>query len=429
MIALGRRTLCFAWVGMVLASSVARADDDFVHVIPPGEERALVDLLGGDTELAGCRLDTATVDRTEVRVGYVCSGRAPVALALRHPSLGTGAVATTARFAIVASTALPDGFLAALSERMRDRERAFHWISAEAPGLGVPPPADAPSSVVADQTALTAEQSERYLVGVRLSRSGRQREAFEVFFALAREVPGHGVLGVMVAALASSMTDAASVARFTRAADAAPADTLAQFVAGVSVHYHGHREGRSLHEKRQLYRRAIQYLSRTLPAYSFEPRVYLYLAVSHFRLGHQAEAERLIELAVPLAANDPDVFYCRGEIFQRVNIQKAIVDIRRYLSMADQLRAQGIPINVHKHRRVQSMLRSLVAVSRGTETLPPDDALFDPIEVHDADSVGHRVTQSVSRIFGSSRSFAGLAALVAFIGSVALVRARRSRPS
>ena len=398
--------------------------EDFVHVIPPGEERHLTDLLGGSDRIAGCAVDSATVERTSVRVHYLCGTDPAIDIELHHPSDGANALATTERFAIVPRGTVPAAFGEALVARIRERESAFHWISAEAPGLGVP--SDAPSTVPSDTSALSPEQSERYLQGVRLIRANRNREAFDIFYPLSREVPGHGVLGMLVSTVATSLADRASVDRLTQVADANPADTLAQFVAGVSVHYHGHHDGRSLAEKRAAYARAITYLNRTLPTYSFEPRVFLYLAISHFRLGHQAEAQRLIEQAIPLATNDPDVFYCRGEIYQRVDVHRAIGDIQHYLEMVDQLHRQGVPINQAKHQRVQRMLASLQAVAHGTATLPPDDALFDPIESGEHGT--GRQSASLARPFTASRSFALIALAVAALGSVAFWRfGRKSR--
>jgi tetratricopeptide (TPR) repeat protein len=103
----------------------------------------------------------------------------------------------------------------------------------------------------------------------------------------------------------------------------------------------------------------IKYLSRARPRFDGEPRLYVYLGVSNFRLGNQAEAEKLIEQATPLATNDPDVYYCRAEIFQRVNTARSVEDIKRYLDMIGKLHAQGVPINDAKQARVQRMLQSL----------------------------------------------------------------------
>src|SRR5207247_1554001 len=109
------------------------------------------------------------------------------------------------------------------------------------------------------------------------------------------------------------------------------------------------------------------------------PRVFVYLGVSHFRLGEQAEAEKLIEQAVPLATNDPDVYYCRAEIFQRVNVTRSIADIERYLTMVGTLHAQGVPVSESKHDRVRKMLEHLRAVERGAEKPAADDAMWDPL--------------------------------------------------
>ena len=57
------------------------------------------------------------------------------------------------------------------------------------------------------------------------------------------------------------------------------------------------------------------------------------------------EAQALIEQAIPLATNDPDVYYCRAEIFQRANLARSLEDVERYLTMVDELHKQGVPLN------------------------------------------------------------------------------------
>jgi tetratricopeptide (TPR) repeat protein len=221
------------------------------------------------------------------------------------------------------------------------------------------------------------------------------------------------MLGTLVSLVASTMNDQAGMDQLTRQADAHPDDVLAQFMAGVAVHYHGHVQAQSYDEKRRLYARAIPYLERTMSTYSFEPRVYLYLAISHFRLGRQAEAQRLIEQAIPLAVNDPDVFYCRGEIYQRVDLPRAIADVQHYLDMVEQLHAQGVPLNPEKHARVQRMLAALQAVQRGERTLPENDALFDPIRENH-----HGSPPRLWRSFTQTRSFALITLAVALVGAI-----------
>ena len=409
--------------------SVARADDPFVKVIPPGNEKLIGAMLGNDETLAdGCKLEGANIDRTRVVAKYSCTGHPAVEVELHHLSDASGSVAKTKQFAIIGKQ-IPAALLADLTARITAREAPWRWVSAEAPGLGTA--TSGPTLTTADPSSFTPEQSEVFVAGVKLYREQKYAEAFDAFVKLAHETPQHGVLGMIVASLASTIPDRAQVTRYTAAADASPDDTLAQFIAGVAAHYCGHRKARTIAEKQELYQTAIKYLTRTRPKFDFEPRVYVYLAVSQFRLGHEEEAQKLIEQAVPLATNDPDVYYCRAEIFQKANLVRSIEDIKTYLSMEDKLHAQGVQVNETKQKRVQDMKASLEAVAAGKAKLPPNDQLFDPLEEllapstnpvrANAGAPAHRAFKN-PRMFAAATLGAGLLA-----GFLWLVLARRSR--
>ena len=237
-----------------------------------------------------------------------------------------------------------------------------------APGLA--------QGVAVDRPGLSAEQEARYQAGLRAYQEHRYQDAISTYVALARDNTCCGVLGMVVASYASTAPSPSVAMRFQAEADAAPNDLLKQFIAGVVSHYAAHHSGRSREEKSRLYAQAIRYLDRTRPTFDFEPRVFIYLAVSHFRLGHQREAEEFIERAVTLGHDDPDVFYCRAEIFQRSNIQRSIEDIDTYLRMMAVFERQGAVSDPAKTARVHAMRDHLVKVSRG-EASPTE--IFDPI--------------------------------------------------
>ncbi|APR85655.1 Hypothetical protein A7982_11004 [Minicystis rosea] len=394
---------------LTITASAAHADEPLVKVIPPGNEKIVGEILGGAALPEKCALDRASIERTKIVAEYGC-GAQKVTLALHHPDdpEAAKAVAKTARFAVVTKGAAPQALVDEIARRLGTLDKTWRWVSAEAPGLGVPQ--DGPSAPTTASGSFTAEQSEAFMVGVKLYREGKMQEAFEAFRALARTAPENGVLGMVVASLASTAPTAEVVDRYTAEADAHPDDTLAQFVAGVAAHYCGHRHGKTRAEKAAYYERTIKYLERTRPKYDFEPRVYVYLGVSHFRLGHQREAEQLIEAAIPLAQNDPDVFYCRGEIFQRTNLARSITDIRTYLDMSDALEKQGVQRNEAKHRRVKEMLAHLEAVQRGAAQ-PVD--LFDPLPPAPAST---SMPPQPHRAFTSPGTFGGIA-LAAGLGS------------
>lgn len=412
-------TVALAFAPLALADG-----DGFVKVIAPGNEKLIGDMLGTGVDLpGGCKLASASIDRTRVVAKYACGK--DVVIELHHPSDGEGAAARTARFALVPKGEAPAELITALAERIKAREEPWRWISAESPGLAAV--GDTPTPTTAEQpSSFTPEQSERYVAGVKLFREARYQEAFQLFLDLARTTPDHGVMGMVVASLASTAPERATVDKLAAEADAKPADPLAQFVAGVAAHYCGHLRAPTREAKAELYRMTIKYLSRARPRFDGEPRLYVYLGVSNFRLGNQAEAEKLIEQATPLATNDPDVYYCRAEIFQRVNTARSIEDIKRYLSMIEKLHAQGVPINDKKQARVQRMLESLEAVAQGKMPLPKDDELFDPLPDVPKAAEAPPVPR---QLFADPKYFALAALGIAALGTAAArLAARRKKP-
>jgi tetratricopeptide (TPR) repeat protein len=397
---------------LVVLGATGAAADDFVKVIPPGNEALVADVLGARPLPADCALGDVSIDRTQVSASWTCAGK-PAHLTLVHPGdrQAEGAAAKTAQFALVASPGTPSALVDEMARRLKAREGEWRWVSAEAAGLGRP--GDAPTAPVAAGEGFTAEQSERFLDGVKRYRAGDMRGALDTFVQLARTTPHEGVLGMVVASLASTAPTPEDVERLGRDADARPDDALAQFLAGVAAHYCGHQRGRTREEKAAYYARALHFLERTRPDFDFEPRVYVYLAVSHFRLGHQDDAERLVEAAVPLAKNDPDVFYCRAEIFQRKDPARAVADIRTYLQMTDTLAQQGVPRNAAKHQRVESMLAALEASQHGA---PLADDLFDPLATQPAQAPG---APPAHHAFSTPGSFAGWALGAAVLASLA----------
>ncbi len=230
--------------------------------------------------------------------------------------------------------------------------------------------------VAASRPRLTPAQEARYQQGLRLYQQRQYPQASEIYINLAREAP-YGVLGMVVASLASTAPTPQRAAAAVADADAHPDDKLKQFIAGVLSHYAAHVSARSVEEKRPLYEQAIRYLERTRPTYDFEARVFIYLAVSHFRLGHQQLAEPLVEHAVELAREDPDAYYCRAEIFQRTNVRRSIEDIDIYLRMNTQNEARGAVGDPGKTARVRAMRDHLIAVSEGRA---PASEIFDPVQ-------------------------------------------------
>ncbi|GMV41346.1 MAG: hypothetical protein AMXMBFR64_30620 [Myxococcales bacterium] len=391
----------------ILASPAAAQPPSRVIPAEQGERVGL--MLGvGAGEIGGCVLDTASIDKTLVRAKYTC-GADTVELTLVHPDAAEAPLGKTEKLAItgVAPAPLVEGLLS----RIREQEAEFAWAEV-VPGRGGKTAGFSPSVPLFRLVGATDEQQAKYEKAVELYKQDRAEEAYALLYEVAQHVQ-QGVLGTLVAALASSHPTPQWVEELGRRADANPDDPLPNFVAGVAAHYYGHQSGSSVEEKQRYYRMAIPWLERAKEKYVREPRVWIYLAVSHFRTGEQAKAEEEIEKAVALGRHDADAFYCRAEIWHRKDPQKAVDDMKEYLKIMDENRARGSFWSEGKEKRVRDMLAHMERVARGE--LKPDAAeLFDPI--HD------RFTGNVP-----TSTVAGIVAGVALLGLAAVVLARMRR--
>ncbi len=126
-----------ACIGMALASPQAargagaplRATAAIeTTTIPPGLEELFAAMLGRGAALpGGCAFTTGQIERTLVRGVYSCPDD-EVVLELRHLSAAPADTARTEKIAIVTMRGTPPAaLLAALEERIREREGAFEW--------------------------------------------------------------------------------------------------------------------------------------------------------------------------------------------------------------------------------------------------------------------------------------------------------------
>lgn len=226
------------------------------------------------------------------------------------------------------------------------------------------------------------EDERGYGGALELVREQRYDEALPLLVSLARKTPATHVLGLLVSAVASARHEPDQAARLRAEADAAPGDPLLQFMAGVATHYCGHVAARDQAEKARYYELALPYLQRTLPAYEHVVRVWIYIAVSHFRLGHQREAEQAIAEAARrnAAGDEADVFYCRAEILHRTDAAGAVADIDKYLAIMAANVARGAFTDPGKEKRLRAMRDRLARAAEGAP-LPDAAELFDPVLV------------------------------------------------
>lgn len=379
---------CFTLALLVatLAGAAPVKAETFQMVIPPGQEKQLGTMAGvGNVVFPGaCRLEAATVVKSLVRLTYRCGpDKRPLSLVLHPPTYAGDALAKTDKFVLTRGAAdgmaPPEGFIEGLTERIRAGEARWHWMkvqgdhqAAESHMLPTPPAAEAPVG-----QALDPRHVEMFERGAALYRKQKHAEALEVFLTLGRENNRFGgVLGMIVANLAPTKPNAAEVAEYVAAAEAAPDDLLRQYVAGVAAHYSSHYIAKTVEEKRRLYETCIRFLDKTRPTLDFEPRVFIYLAVSHYRLGNQVEAEALIDKAVAIAEHDPDAYYCRAEIFHRTEVERSLADLEMYLVMTRKFAKAGGWAADEKIQRVETMRDYLKRVQAGEDTLTE---IFDPL--------------------------------------------------
>jgi tetratricopeptide (TPR) repeat protein len=409
-----RRGVSAIFGALLLAAQVAHAapePDRFV--IGPGNEQAVSAMAGmGGIDVGGCSLEGAAIARTNVALTYACAG-APAALTLVHPSAAPEGAVVTEKLAVApGDPAPPKALLDAVVARVREHEGAFAWqeLAPQAESdATVPSVPEAPKGFMND------EQRARYDRAVQRYKSGDVEGAYDDLYALAHETP-RGVLGTLVAALASRSPSEELVRELTAAADADPDDPVKQFVAGVGAHYRGHQSGRSREEKARYYEITLRYLKRVEALYAEEPRLWIYLAVSYFRTGRQAEAEAAIEKAVALGSDDADAWYCRAEIYHKKDPEAAVADMKRYLAIMEENRKKGSIFAESKEKRVKEMLAHMERVARGE--LPADaEELFDPPKT------------SLASLLGDLPPLAFVVAGVALLAGLALVvtRLRRRR--
>jgi hypothetical protein len=309
----------------------------------------------------GCKCGEIKIGGSQIDAAYACTA-GPTALRVTHVSAATPGAKTTGKFAVAGQGAgVPAPLVDAVAQSLTAEEGKWQWLVAT-------PTVAMADQVTDDGNAADWTDASRVLFaqGNELLRANRSKQAMDVFIKLARDTPKPrpGVLGALVAALASQAPDEAAVDAYAAQADANPKDLLDQFLAGVAAHYCGHRNQPTREGKLRMYTKAITYLLRTLPDYDDEPRVHIYLAVSHYRLGDR----------------DADAFYCQAEVYHLKNQEKAIAGIRKYISLTEDggKKRDGSIVSNTKQERVHKMLDTLLKLKPG-EQAPPD--MFDPIVV------------------------------------------------
>lgn len=211
-----------------------------------------------------------------------------------------------------------------------------------------------------------------------LGRAGRYREAIEILHDLSRRHPDRDIVlgriaGMLAFLTAQSLEDPSKKAELEaveqRMRDAAkePKDVVARFIVATRAYYAGK------------FAQALPELQALAQTDNRDPRIPLYLAMTHFWTGKQAEAERWIDRAVAIGPSDPDVFYCRSQIVRRVDLPLAIKDLERYEAMTKQ------PWSVGPRAKSERVEAELALMRKGRippdwDKPGPDRAVFLPAE-------------------------------------------------
>jgi hypothetical protein len=182
------------------------------------------------------------------------------------------------------------------------------------------------------------------LEGIVLDAQGKTKEFVERLEAAV--AAGDHSPGTMKRILAFYVREdfyEAKAAEWTARVKAHPEDEVASFFAGVLAHYAKDFKGSN------------ELLKRSAKRFANEPRLYIYLAMNYFNLGDQTATATAIGRAEALEVQDPDVFYCQGEIFRDTDRPRALRALRVYWHQT----RWNTDANSSKQRRVWGLIEAL----------------------------------------------------------------------
>lgn len=384
---LGRASLLLAALlltapTLAVSASAAWAESPGA-VLPPEQETAVQAMLGAGGPVSDCQLQDARIERDVIQANYQCAAAENPPLTVkttwRHAAKAQPGDAMGGSWALSLQPAHP-GLRDALITRAVAEGAKVLWQVPATELANAPTPLQGEAAAM--RRPLSAEAQKAYDATHRLIEEGKADACIELLLPVVRADPHPLLMGRLVVASAglASMGDGiARVDLLVAAADAHPDDSLAQFLGGVAVHYRGHLRAGSVEEKRRDYTTALRLLQRVAKEYADSPRLWIYTAVSHLRLGHQADAEQAIELAVRHDdGSDADVYYCRAEVWHRKDPAKALQDIARYQQIMVVNKEKGAFLNAKKEKRVEDM-RQVIAKAHAEKHPLTGEDLFDPI--------------------------------------------------
>lgn len=352
-------------------------------VLPPGQETAVQAMLGAGAPVSDCLLQDARIERDVIQAGYICSpaegGAVAVKTTWRHAAKAQSGDALGGPWAVHLEPPHPGLRDALLQRATAEGARVLWQVPATELAAGA---TVLQGDAAAMRRPLSADAQRAYDETHALLEAGKADACIALLLPLVRSDPHPLLMGRLVVAAAglASMNDGRQrVDALVAQADAHPEDSLAQFLGGVAVHYRGHLRAATIEEKRADYTAALRLLQRVAKTYAESPRLWIYTAVSQLRLGHQAEAEQAIELAVRHDdGSDADVYYCRAEVWHRKDPGKALLDIARYQQIMVVNKQKGAFLNAKKEQRVEDMRQAIAKAHAANRPLTGED-LFDPI--------------------------------------------------
>jgi tetratricopeptide (TPR) repeat protein len=199
-------------------------------------------------------------------------------------------------------------------------------------------------------------------LGTARFRAGRHEDAIAVFEALHRRDPRRpdvlGKLAGVLGDLGRVEDEAAKAGRpspgafhrvragFQQRAARDPGDTVALFVAAVSVFYDGRFD------------EALRLLAAVEQKVPNEGRVHIYTGMAHLWLGREEQAARAIQRAMEVNPHDPDVYYCQSQVLRLHDLPAAAKALERYVALAASPGALQFPHKTARVRQELAMLRA-----------------------------------------------------------------------
>ena len=164
-----------------------------------------------------------------------------------------------------------------------------------------------------------------FLKASALHSGWQNREAAEVWETVARkDLHYPSILGMLATAYTQlpEATEDGFLAKFKARLAAHPEDVVARYIIGTILYYRDDFNG------------VIEMMDPLRAVVPREPRVHLYTAMSHFNLGHIAEADERLATLDKMGHDDPDYYYCRSVMNRRRDFSQSLIDLETFARLS-----------------------------------------------------------------------------------------------